>query len=108
MASSPGRRRRLDVAPARSWHLLTMQSASPGGRDPGTIDRGRGRADPCRAPPGHLSRARPGQRRFAAYIEWGTRIARDASQPGYAVAPAGPMPRREWGPEGPPGASAPG
>jgi hemoglobin len=47
------------------------------------------------------------QRRFAAYIEWGTRVAREASQPGYGVPPGGPPPRWDWGPEGPPGPSAP-
>jgi hemoglobin len=43
------------------------------------------------------------QRRFAEYIEWGAGIAREASQPGYVVPPAGPAPRWDWGPEGPPG-----
>jgi hemoglobin len=44
------------------------------------------------------------QRRFADYIEWGTRIARDASQPGYVARGAGSTPRWDWGPDGPPGA----
>jgi hemoglobin len=47
------------------------------------------------------------QRRFTDYIEWGTGIAREASQPGYVVPPAGPVPRWDWGPDGPPGAATP-
>src|SRR5262245_15283111 len=47
------------------------------------------------------------QRRFAEYIEWGVGIAREASQPGYAVPPAGPAPRWGWGPDGPPGEARP-
>jgi len=43
------------------------------------------------------------QRRFADYIEWGTRVAREASQPGYVAPPAGPAPRWDWGVDGPPG-----
>src|SRR5262245_18992007 len=45
------------------------------------------------------------QRRFADYIEWGTRIAREASEPGYALPPPAPVPRWDWGAEGPPGAT---
>jgi hemoglobin len=45
------------------------------------------------------------QRRFAEYIEWGTGVAREASQPGYVVPPARPTPRWDWGPDGPPGAA---
>jgi hypothetical protein len=44
------------------------------------------------------------QWRFAAYIEWGTRVAREASQPGYTLPPAAPVPLWDWGPDGPPGA----
>jgi len=46
------------------------------------------------------------QQRFAAYIEWGTRVAREASQPGYTLPPAAPVPRWDWGTDGPPGAAA--
>ena len=42
------------------------------------------------------------QARFADYIEWGTRIARQASQPGFVVGRGGDVPRWDWGPEGPP------
>ena len=47
------------------------------------------------------------QRRFAAYIEWGTRIAREASQPGFLPGEAGEVPRWDWGAAGPPGAAGP-
>jgi hemoglobin len=42
------------------------------------------------------------QRRFADYIEWGTQIAKEASQPGFVVGTGGDTPRWDWGPEGPP------
>jgi hemoglobin len=42
------------------------------------------------------------QRRFADYIQWGSAIARDASQPGFVLGAPGPMPRWDWGPEGAP------
>jgi hemoglobin len=38
---------------------------------------------------------------FAAYIEWGTRIARSNSQPGAEPPPEAPVPRWGWG-EAPP------
>ena len=46
------------------------------------------------------------QRRFAEYIEWGTGVAREASQPGYVAPPVEPVPRWDWGPAGPPGGAA--
>jgi hemoglobin len=42
------------------------------------------------------------QSRFADYIEWGTQIAKQASQPGFVVGSGGDVPRWGWGPEGPP------
>lgn len=36
------------------------------------------------------------QGRFAEYIEWGSRIAVAASQPGFAIDRAGPVPRWDW------------
>jgi hemoglobin len=38
------------------------------------------------------------QQRFAEYIEWGTRIAQDVSEPGYEIGEVGEVPR--WGWEG--------
>jgi hemoglobin len=38
---------------------------------------------------------------FAAYVEWGTRIARDNSQPGATPPQRAPVPRWGWG-EAPP------
>jgi hemoglobin len=34
---------------------------------------------------------------FAAYVEWGTRLAMGNSQPGAEVAPHAPVPRWGWG-----------
>jgi hemoglobin len=42
------------------------------------------------------------QERFADYIEWGTQIAKQASQPGFVVGTGGDVPRWDWGPSGPP------
>lgn len=36
------------------------------------------------------------QRRFAEYIQWGTAIARDVSQPGADIGTPGPVPRWSW------------
>jgi hemoglobin len=36
------------------------------------------------------------QARFAEYIEWGSRIAVAASQPGFRVEHVGPVPRWDW------------
>lgn len=36
------------------------------------------------------------QRRFAEYVEWGTRIAKSVSQPGATVGDPGPTPRWGW------------
>jgi hemoglobin len=36
------------------------------------------------------------QRRFAEYVEWGTRIARSVSQPGTELGDPGPTPRWGW------------
>lgn len=36
------------------------------------------------------------QRRFAEYIEWGTRIARSVSQPGEELGDPGPVPHWGW------------
>lgn len=47
------------------------------------------------------------QRRFAEYIEWGSRIAREASQPGFILGAVGDVPHWDWGPAGPPGAADP-
>jgi hemoglobin len=36
------------------------------------------------------------QQRFAEYIEWGTEIAQDVSQPGYQIAEVGEVPSWGW------------
>jgi hemoglobin len=36
------------------------------------------------------------QNRFAEYIEWGTRIAQDVSQPGFQIGEVGEVPRWDW------------
>jgi hemoglobin len=36
------------------------------------------------------------QRRFAEYIEWGTRIALEASQPGFKIEHVGAVPVWDW------------
>jgi CDGSH-type Zn-finger protein/truncated hemoglobin YjbI len=44
---------------------------------------------------------------FTAYIEWGSRIALENSQPGVSPPADLPMPRWDWGPAGPPGTRTP-
>ena len=42
------------------------------------------------------------RRRLREYIEWGSRIAEDVSQPGADTSSDQPVPVWDWGPEGPP------
>jgi CDGSH-type Zn-finger protein/truncated hemoglobin YjbI len=44
---------------------------------------------------------------FTAYIEWGSRIAVENSQPGASPPARMPVPRWDWGTAGPPGSRAP-
>lgn len=42
------------------------------------------------------------RRRFAEYLEWGSTIAKEVSQPGADLSTDQPVPRWDWGSEGPP------
>jgi hemoglobin len=42
------------------------------------------------------------RRRFVEYLEWGTAIAKAVSQPGADLSTDQPVPRWDWGTEGPP------